>query len=292
MKKLVLVGSLFMNLSSFAQTLPNAGFEDWSNMGAYEDPNNWITFNMFSEFSPTYPIGVAKTTDAYSGTYACALETKLDESDTSIVPAFLLSGTGNFFSGLSFIANTVRPNTMSFYYKYTPVNGDTSTVTVSFTKWDFNTNTQITVGFGGLALNTVTSGFTLAQIPIEYFTTDVPDTMLVFAITSEGELPQVGTQLILDDFSFSMFGVGVSEVNLITSSVYPNPAKNEVQFSVANGKPTEAVLTDLNGKEVGRYELNTTSKTVDVSDLKQGIYLYQLNENGKTISKGKINVVK
>lgn len=292
MKKMVLIFLLTVNLTVFSQNLLNSSFETWTNKGTYEDPNNWITFNMFSTFSASYPIGVTKTTDAHTGSYACMLETKLDESDTSVVSAFLFSGTGDVFSGLSYIPNTVRPALMSFYYKYLPVNGDTSSMSISLTKWDSLSNSQVQIGSGALSFISSNTNFTLAQIPIEYLSTDAPDTMLIVFATSTGELPQVGTKLTIDEITFSMSGLSLADLNLISSSVYPNPAKNEVQFEVANAKPTELVLTDLNGKIAGCYNLSHAEMKVDVSNLRTGTYLYELKENNKTISKGKMNVVK
>lgn len=282
-----------MNITVFAQNLPNPNFETWTNMGTYEDPDNWITLSNFSSLAPEWPICVAKSTDSHSGTYACELETKLNLVDTTVLAGFVIAGTGDFlFSGVNYVANTVRPNSMLAYYKFAPINGDTAGISINLTKWDSNTNSQITVGVGEVSIIGSTSTYTLIEVPVTYLTSDTPDTMMIVAASSIGSNPQVGTKLVLDDISFSMSGAGVMDLNLYSSSIYPNPANDELEFKIDNAKPTEVVLIDMAGKEIVTYALNFPMYKINVSNLRQGSYIYQLKENGKIVSKGKINVIK
>ncbi len=59
--------------------------------------------------------------------------------------------------------------------------------------------------------------------------------------------------------------------------LYPNPSSNTLKVSL--GKHTEAdiVITDVNGKEILRRKVNTSSNLIDVSKVPDGIYFATMN---------------
>ena len=71
--------------------------------------------------------------------------------------------------------------------------------------------------------------------------------------------------------------------SIATFSVYPNPAS-----SVINIKANQAAVTaesvkfvDLAGKVAKVTNLNAASKSIDISDLKEGIYYLKIKSGGK-----------
>ena len=62
--------------------------------------------------------------------------------------------------------------------------------------------------------------------------------------------------------------------------IYPNPASNLVTFSIVNNNPINVVVYDFNGKNV----LSTTlkNKTLNISNLNQGIYFLKINLGNQT----------
>ncbi|MBP6665428.1 MAG: PCMD domain-containing protein, partial [Chitinophagales bacterium] len=128
MKKVLLILCYF-----FAQTfvsaqteIPNASFENWTDEGTYDTPNDWTSLNVLAALGA--PAVASKSTDAQLGTYALKLETVsffgnkipglcyLGEYEINLLdPA---SGTlfGKPFTG--------RPTRFKGAYKYTPVGAD------------------------------------------------------------------------------------------------------------------------------------------------------------------------
>lgn len=70
-------------------------------------------------------------------------------------------------------------------------------------------------------------------------------------------------------------------------SVYPNPAKEQLQIRIENaiGGTAELTILDTNGKPQANYQFNVSTKsqieTLDISRLTPGIYFLSLNQGGK-----------
>ncbi|WP_343637663.1 T9SS type A sorting domain-containing protein [Fluviicola sp.] len=79
-------------------------------------------------------------------------------------------------------------------------------------------------------------------------------------------------------------GLGLNEFQAETIQLYPNPAENEF-FVHAETEINQVTLSDINGKQVGIYFPNAKTASVNVSDLKQGIYLVTLKTNQSVTTK-------
>ena len=90
-------------------------------------------------------------------------------------------------------------------------------------------------------------------------------------------------------------GVGIKEQNIKTKNyrLYPNPATNQVKlaFKVNRNEQFSFLLYDLQGRLVQEQVLQTGTKhLIELEQLKQGLYLYQIrNETGEFLS-GKLVV--
>jgi len=87
-------------------------------------------------------------------------------------------------------------------------------------------------------------------------------------------------------YYYSDITTSVSEVHSNAYTVYPNPASKYVTFNIS--EPTINSKVDIftvQGEKILTQSLK--NKTVDVSAFPKGIYIYQLNINGK-ITNGKI----
>jgi hypothetical protein len=78
---------------------------------------------------------------------------------------------------------------------------------------------------------------------------------------------------------------GIDELQTADFSVYPNPASN--QLTIENGLELEMQISIMNieGKIVYTNEFSGTSSTIDVSNLKAGIYLIQITTDSGNIVK-------
>ena len=81
------------------------------------------------------------------------------------------------------------------------------------------------------------------------------------------------------------FPLAVNILELATSLVFPNPARNH--FTIENRKATSIVLYDFLGKRVLQQNL-TNSKTIERGNLSDGVYFYCLKNKEGIIKNGKI----
>lgn len=84
--------------------------------------------------------------------------------------------------------------------------------------------------------------------------------------------------------------VGISEIsqnNAVGLSVWPNPAGNQVNFSVNNldaGNVTKLTVTDILGKPVMQssyYAKTELKETIDLSNISTGVYFIKVTNNNK-----------
>lgn len=77
--------------------------------------------------------------------------------------------------------------------------------------------------------------------------------------------------------------LGVSEKNVSDLNIFPNPVKNQLNISFYNNVKIKSILAyDLSGRQVISIEENTNS--VDVSQLKPGLYILNVITNKGTLS--------
>lgn len=76
---------------------------------------------------------------------------------------------------------------------------------------------------------------------------------------------------------------GVDELNL-TSSIYPNPATNEVNFTLNGVQMSNIKVYGLDGKLILDNEVNATAGQIDVSSLNNGMYICEITSaNGGVV---------
>jgi hypothetical protein len=80
------------------------------------------------------------------------------------------------------------------------------------------------------------------------------------------------------------------DVNIV--SFYPNPAKNSLTINNETSSLLNAQLINALGQKVRSFNLENGKKTIDVSDLNEGLYYISVSENNKTIVFKKIIIVK
>ena len=171
---------------------------------------------------------------------------------------------------------------------YNTTNGGTTWTAVTYTgilggndlAYIPGTNTVVTVGAvgtdnstsysnnNGLTWTQVQSGTQVTTIKFKNAAVGIGGGFTTSA-TVGGAYKYTGTQLGLNDF------------NTTKLAIWPNPAKDNIQFSGAD--ITEVRVFDLLGKQVLLQNLNVGTSTVDISSLKNGIYMVQASDtNGAT----------
>jgi hypothetical protein len=200
-KNIITLFTLFLiSVIGNTQTISNAGFESWSNQLLYENPDNYSSSNPLSIGALGEP-NALKTTDAWSGDFAVALET-VSTSENPVKGAVYIGQVGEemIWGGTPY---TERADSVTGYVKYDVMPGDTAYVGVLFKKL-------------GQPLGICLATFIGTQEAYQYFSQPVqwfipivtPDTIAVAILSSAlfGDAI-VGSKLTVDNISF----VGATE---------------------------------------------------------------------------------
>ena len=101
---------------------------------------------------------------------------------------------------------------------------------------------------------------------------------LLWSKVSTGGNWQLGDAPTTFKFDATCATANVDKNNLLEISLYPNPAKSELNISAKNVIENATIYSIL-GKKVKSFTVNATSKSLDVSNLSKGIYILRYTAN-------------
>lgn len=308
MKKILILTLLILCVSNLrAQTdIPNHSFENWveHESGLFLEPGDWWgTLNMLRLLGPAGPVTTSQSTDAHTGTYSAMIENKM--FGTMIKIGGILS-TGyfdtkqtppdNFIDGRPF---TGRPEKLIFWYKYKAVDGDSCGAGLFLTKWNTELNRADTIG--KCSQNFYDQGdmeeFVKAEIPIEYFSEEQPDTINIAFIASAGvnEAGSSGNAVIGSTFWIDDVSVGYPtgiEMPLMSEgkvTVYGKPFRRTIEIhDHSNSEGNLIQFYDVNGRFISSMRL-TQSKLETQFDMPKGTYFFVVKSSTKTVDGGIFN---
>jgi hypothetical protein len=315
MRKITLLFiTIFIRAISFAQTIPNAGFETWVNNSespqTYAVPQGWITIDaiqteLYYLFlgDSTYAVhSVTQVGSAHGGSAAVQMRVIASNEGDTVAGAifsepsaidFLNSAFGSGSIGYGFAS---RPANLTGFRKFTIVGGDTAIVGVVMTKWNTSTNSRDTVvNNQNYYFTTGAAAWTSFSIPLTYLYNEYPDTCVIVAgITSDR--PHIGTLFTLDDLAFTgNVPIGINEQSTKNAfvSVAPNPFNNETTLSFHDVQLNHASLEvyDVLGNKVRvMNDLNGDNVIFNRDGLSDGIYFYNLVNGNEVIATGKLSI--
>lgn len=282
MKKLftLILSGLIINFSANAQSLPNAGFENWTAGSGYDNPNNWSTLNSSTSFLGI--VTVSKSTDAHSGTYSLRGETKfIGAPFNQPAPALVTTGTINTTTQAieGGIATSERPDSITGWMKYAPVNGDTGYIELIL----FANNYQDTIGRAKFYTTANLTEWTYFSKEVEYESSAAVEASRVILLPSSGYQPVVGSVVQFDDIAF-VTNTGINENNTkYVFSVYPNPATDELFIKNPLAQTATMQVYDVTGKKVTQLNIGLNTTRTNISTYSPGVYLYTLTDNNSEI---------
>ena len=273
---LLLPAAIFCLNTGNAQTIPNAGFEDWPN-GIL---SGWDTSNSPPTFS-----NVTKSTDAHSGSSAL-LGTVIDRGlgfgitpTLSTEPAFAVNS---------------RLAALHGWYKTSLSGGDIFYVVVAFEKAG--------VGVGG-ATAAITASSTVYKefVANSFFTAgDIPDSAIItMYIVGAAGFPKIGSSFLVDDLSWGAAtdvktAQSTSPLEFRLDQNYPNPFNpvTTIGYRVPGAQMGGGVsgtgsslvrlsVYDLLGREVAvlvneKLAPGSYSTTWNATAVSSGTYYYRL----------------
>ncbi|MBO4488783.1 MAG: T9SS type A sorting domain-containing protein [Bacteroidales bacterium] len=298
----------------FAQTVPNGGFENWSN----SQPTSWTTNlsgNVTTEvFGVEVPIPVSvffgsSTTDAHSGSLALELHpatfgipgteysyllpgiAQLGTSSGFSIPLSMILdlAQGDFsnidFSDLSTLSTlaqmltrgeacTTTPYGVKMWVKFQPQGSD-SLILVAYTK-----SNGTPVSYAYFTTGTTMNNYT--EIEAEFDSPLAACDSICIIVLSGGFQTDENTVLIVDDVTLNYTNVAVENHQEKTFSVYPNPVQDKLSVQGPDGRFSYQ-LHDLTGRllmsgnEDGHAVLN-------VASLPAGVYMLRLQSDHQTLT--------
>jgi hypothetical protein len=281
-----------ITINANAQTQPpNAGFENWTAIGPYENPVGWSSFNNF--YSYGVPEMSFKTTDVNSGTYALRLI-----SDTATVPPPLGTGILDTMAGFVFLGGadfnnpgipyTDRPILMLASVKGTIIPSGNAILMATLRKWNTVTHVRDQVGGAMYVMTSSVSTYQQISVPFNYSLPDTPDTLEIKIMAGDvgpGGFIMPGNEFFVDDISFT-FPVGIIEPGKDSQSIYifPNPATESVTIETPQNTIIE--ILNLPGQVIKSVHAVSNKTNIDISSFPDGIYFVKLKtESGVEVKK-------
>ncbi|MFA9220758.1 MAG: T9SS type A sorting domain-containing protein, partial [Sediminibacterium sp.] len=278
MKKILTFFSLIILAASMsAQTIPNGDFENWT----AGSPDSWATYNDLAALIGINPAPVTQESPAPSGNSYLKAVSRFSILAGDNFPGLALLGNADPISGTGSngVPFTQTPIFFSGVYKHETVSpNDTMLIVCQLSKWDPITNSQIAVGTA-LAFNfgTSVSNWTNFSLPIQYQTTDTPDSLSIIVASIGGD----GAAVSVDNLAFSATSIGVNNIQLTEKSInlFPNPASsqtlldlNAIEEQLALGVKIEVI--DLTGRVVETHlSVRNRIFKLNTSNLDAGKYL-------------------
>jgi hypothetical protein len=264
--------------SGFSQ-IPNSGFENWTNMGTYDNPNSWGTMNNTTVSSGIYT--VIKGTPGSPGIACIKLISQTDGNKRSVINGIAVSGildstTQMPKSGFPF---SQRPQSLTGNWQHMTYGSGSGFISALLTQWNTSSNKRDTVAFANLPLGGMVMSWTAFSINFSYQSSVNPDTCII-VLSASGSSPTQNDYLWVDNLAFSGLVTGVSESpdQNIALNIFPNPANNEVEFTnskaIHNGDIL--IISDMLGNEIFRKKINEDSFKINTSNFANGTYICKM----------------
>lgn len=273
MKTLLTLFALnLFSLALRAQTIPNAGFENWTNFGAYSDPTGWFSLNSMGI------VNCDKGTPGYSGNGYLKLTVK--SGAMSLVESTPTMGFGGSYGGFPCVS---RPFALTGKWKYLVSPDDTAIVEVLFTKWNPSSLTSDVVGVGLVEIGAGSVGpWSDFIVPIDYMGLVVPDSALILLVVGATNFPVDNDYLYIDDLSFSggLPSALSATPEVLPCSLVPNPclSTSVLRFEELQ-RETSVVIMDMFGNRRRVYHITGSELSIAKDQLPSGCYLLIITDD-------------
>ncbi|GAA4034722.1 hypothetical protein GCM10022409_18960 [Hymenobacter glaciei] len=271
-----------------APAIPNSSFESWQPRAGEEAPDGWQTSDDIVEFltQQRTPTGtVTKAPDAQQGTLAVQLQTRTvpglgQISGDIILGSSLHGGVDDLPGGLPC---TARPAALEFYYQMKGNVADSAAALVRLTR---NVNgTAELVAEALFMVPAQTSAYTLARVPLHYYSSLTPDSVMLRFTSGSVDIRTDGTTLLVDNISLTGTVLAArGPAKTASLAVWPNPSPDG-RYRLGSTEPAlltaPLVVLDVAGRTVHREAalrpgLTTAERFLDLGDLPAGVYTVQV----------------
>ncbi|MEX1274753.1 MAG: T9SS type A sorting domain-containing protein [Bacteroidota bacterium] len=262
---------LLMSATLSAQTIPNAGFESWTN----GNPDNWFTYNI----PQLSLVVITQSSDARSGSSAVRGDVIVYGTEQDTVPPILILGSTTAGAPIS-----VRPSTLKGWYKFKNGGGDELAI------FCFVQKDSMPIGSGELTITQDAAAYTQFEVPIEYFGEGTPDVVNILVVIDSGEKDNAhpDSWFLLDDLSMTTGPTSIAGNEEVPSHPwlgqnYPNPFNpgTTIGFGVPVESFVRIMIYDILGRHLvtlveGEFAPGSYRKYWNASGLPSGVYVYRM----------------
>ena len=280
------ISAILLHISVVNAQIPNGGFEMWSSMGSYENPNGWSTMNDVTSNLSVYT--ATQGTPGNPGNSYLMLTSQT--IGPTVVNGIAVSGTFDPVtqqptSGFPFSG---QPQSLTGKWQHMIYGSSQGSISAILTRWDAASNTRVTVATATKTLSGMAMSWANFTIPFVYTETNAPDTCII-VLKASGTMPTNQDYLWVDNLAFSGNVAGISELkNDDKFSVYPNPTSEIVHVSVDNSNGGTCTVELIN--EAGQLVLSKETDlskdqhtfSIEVGDLPKGVYQTKIT-TGNTV---------
>ena len=283
MKK-TLVSFLLMSMTSismFGQILNN-GFENWTSMGIYSNPDNWQTLNNYTALAGVFT--ATKGTPGNPGTSYLMLTSKT--VSTTVVNGIAVYGSLDplTMQGTAGKPFTQQPSRLTGNWQHMIFGSSQGSILVKLTKWNTATSARDVVATGSVTLSGMAMSWATFTVNLSYSSAVAPDSCMI-VLKASGTAPTNNDYLWVDNLTFSGSVTGMSDLenNLSISSVFPNPSTEQITVNLTIKKASEVSfkLIDLTGKVVKEIYVGEVfgqyKSSISVVDIAKGSYFLKIS---------------
>jgi hypothetical protein len=272
--------------------IPNNGFENWTNMGTYFNPDSWGTMN--NTTAPATIFTATKATPGNPGASYLKLTSKT--VGPIVVNGVAVSGVLDSITlqPISGFPYTTRSQSFTGKWQHMIYGTSQGSMTVKLTRWNSVSGARENVATANLTLSGMVMAWASFSMNFVYQSGEYPDTCII-VLKASGANPFANDYLWVDDLAFSGVVAGISENTIQQPTViaFPNPASSEITFT--NSKPftkgDKLFVYDVLGNVVFVKSLYESNFKINTSEYANGSYIYKLiNTFGVQYSEGKFTV--
>jgi hypothetical protein len=282
MRAFLIISISFFSFNILNAQILNSGFENWTNMGSYEVPDQWGTMN-----NATSHLNVFTVTKWYPGSpgaYFMKITSKMYGSNVMngiAVYGKLDSTTMQPISGYPY---SLRPAAFTGQWQHMIWGNSQGSVCATLTKWNISQNKRDTIAIAYEELFDMAMQWEAFSVNFNYLSNEIPDSCMI-VLKSSGDAPTLNDYLWVDDLAFS----GLTNINtdFFTNSfeVYPIPCSDNlnIHFNSKISGNIKFELIDITGRVILLKEekLNEYECTINISQLAKGTYFLRSDFSDK-----------
>lgn len=285
MKKILVLVMLCISMNVFSQNIPNASFENWVNNGPFLTPEAWAGNGALiqSGFSHSGDFSIQLSVDTLTNMQTSTLDTIAPNAYTG-AQTMGPPQPGASVGGYAF---TASPDSLIGWVKYTSIEGDGFRIIVELSRWDTVSASRSIIATAFYSDFVTIDDFTRFAIPLEYSSSETPDTAFIQIESANMQSKHIGTTLWVDDLDFTFGNTAVNNIEMSKLvNVFPNPAHDILTVetnTLTNGDIIS--VYNIQGQLLLQQSILQSKMEINISMLSKGIYILKIQNEEVNIAK-------